>query len=93
MARNEAILDLGRPDVDALHVLDLATSVDAPAARLAYLVVVTQAGDQFALEFTTRVQVDRVVDRLVRDRFVGVVGPHATQYVRNLLRRQIRMLK
>jgi len=33
------------------------------------------------------VQVNRVVDRLVRDRFFGVIGPHGAQYVRNLLRR------
>jgi len=87
MARNEAILDLGRADVDALHVLDLAAPVDATAARLAHLVVMAQACNQFALEFAARVQIDCVVDRLMRDRFFGVVGPHGSQYVRNLLRR------
>jgi hypothetical protein len=87
VARNEAVLNLGRADVNALHVLDLAAAVDATAARFAHLIVVAQAGDQFALEFAARKQVDRVINRLVRDRFVGVVGPHGTQYVRNLLRR------
>lgn len=87
VARDQAILDLGRADVNALHILDLAPAVDATAARLAHLVVMTQAGDQLALQLAAWMQIDRVVDRLVRDRFVGVVGPHGSQYVRNLLRR------
>lgn len=29
MARDETVLDLGRTDVDALHVLDLASAVNA----------------------------------------------------------------
>lgn len=86
MARNELVRYFGRADMDALHVLDLATTVGATAVRRAHLVVMTQAGDQFAFEFATLVQVDRVVDRLMRDRFVGIVGPHGWQYVRNLLR-------
>ncbi len=87
MAGDEPVFDPGRADMDALHVLDLAAPVDTAAARLAHLAVVAQAGDELALELAARVQVDRLVDRLVRDRFVGVVGPHGSQYVRNLLRR------
>jgi hypothetical protein len=87
VARNEAILNLGRADVDTLHVLDLAAAVDATAARFAHQIVVAQAGDQFALEFAAWMQLDRIINRLVRDRFVGVVRPHGTQYVGNLLRR------
>lgn len=72
--------------MDALHVLALAAGIDTSAARFAYLVMVAQAGDQFALEFAARVQIDCVVDRLVIDRFVGDSGQHGAQYVRNLLR-------
>jgi hypothetical protein len=42
-----------------LHILDLATAIGATTARFAHLIVVAQAGDQFALEFATRVQIDR----------------------------------
>ena len=87
VAGDEAVLDLWRADMDALHIFDLTTPVHSRAARFADLVVVAQAGDQLAFEFATRVQIDRVADRLVRDRFVRVVGPHGTQYVRNLLGR------
>src|SRR5471030_308954 len=73
--------------VDALHVLDLTAPVHAPAARFAHLVVMAQAGDQLALELAARMQIDRGIDGLMRDRFVRVVGPHDAQYVRNLLRR------
>jgi hypothetical protein len=69
MARDETVLDLGRTDVDALHLLDLASAVNASTARLAHLVMMAQAGNQFALQFSTRMQIDRVVDRLVRDLF------------------------
>jgi hypothetical protein len=62
VAWNEAVLNLGRADVDALHGLDLAAAVDATAVRPAHLIVMAQAGDQFALEFAARVQVDRVVN-------------------------------
>lgn len=35
-------------------------------------------------------EVDRIVDSLVRDRFIGVVGLHEAQYVRHLLWRPAR---
>jgi hypothetical protein len=91
MAGNDTVLYLGRADVDALHDLDLTSAVGATAARLAHLIVMAQAGYQFALEFAARMQVDRAVDRLMRERFVRVVGPHGSQYVRNLLRRPERV--
>src|SRR5471032_318723 len=84
---DQTVFNLWRAYVNALHVLDLTAPVYTPATWFAYLVVMTQASDQLALEFAARMQIDRVVDRLVRDRFVGVVGPHDAQYVRNLLRR------
>jgi hypothetical protein len=49
VARDEAILDLWRPDMDALHVWNLVAAVGATAARFAGLVVMAQTGDQFAL--------------------------------------------
>lgn len=87
MDGNKAVLDLGRTNLDALNVFDLTATIGATGARPAHLVVMGKAGNQFALEFVTRVQVDLVVNRLVRDRFFGVIGPHGSQYVRNLLRR------
>lgn len=91
--RNKTVFDLGRTDLDALHVFDMAAPVDATAAPLSHLIMMPQKGDQFALEFAARVQVDRVVDRLMRDRFVRFVGPHGVQYVHNLLRRLARFQK
>lgn len=55
MAGNEAILDLRRTDMDALHVLDLVAPVVASTARLAHLIVVAKTCDQFALELAARV--------------------------------------
>jgi hypothetical protein len=55
-------------------VLDLGSAVDTAVARLAHLVVMPQAGDQFALEFTKRMQVDRIIDCLVRDSFLESLG-------------------
>lgn len=46
-----------------------------------------KAGNEFALEFATRMQVDGVVDRLVGHRFFRIVGPKAPEFARNLLRR------
>jgi hypothetical protein len=70
--------------VDATLITAPPSTKTRTASGVSHLVVVAQAGDQFALEFAGRVQADRVADRLVRDRFVGVVGLHGTQYVRNL---------
>lgn len=50
-----------------------------------------QAGNLFALQLHARMQIDHIVDRLVRERFVGIVGPHGTQYVRNFLWRSERV--
>jgi hypothetical protein len=55
-----------------------------PAILAELDVVMAQAGDVLALELAAWVQADRVADRLVGDRFFGVVGPHGRQYVRNL---------
>ena len=43
--------------MEALHVLDLVTTIGAVTAWFAHLVVVAQAGDQFALELAARVQI------------------------------------
>jgi hypothetical protein len=56
VAGDEPVFDLWRPDMDALHVHDLVAAVGALAARLAYLIVMTQAGDQLSLEFAAWVQ-------------------------------------
>ena len=45
---DEAVLDLWRADMDALHVLDLVAPVVTSTARLAHLVVMAKAGDQFS---------------------------------------------
>jgi hypothetical protein len=52
VTRNEAILDLRRPGVDALHVGDLALAIGASLARFAYLIMVPQAGYQLALKLS-----------------------------------------
>jgi hypothetical protein len=49
MARDGAVLDLWRADMDALHVLDLVAPVVTSTARFAYMVVVAKTGDQFTL--------------------------------------------
>jgi hypothetical protein len=54
MAGNEAVLDFGRADVDALHFFDLAAPVDAPAAWFAHLVMVAKASDELTLELAAR---------------------------------------
>ena len=73
--------------MDALHVLDLIAPVVTPTARLAHLVAVAKAGNQFTLEFAAGVHVDGVVDGLMGHRFLGVVGPEDLQFERYLLRR------
>ncbi len=87
VAKYGAILDLRRSNVGALNVLDLVTAVDTAAARLAHLIMVARTGDQFSLEFATRMQVDCVVDGLPRDGFIRFVAPDDLEHVRNLLRR------
>jgi hypothetical protein len=51
MTRNEPVLNLWRPDMDALHVGDLIAAIRALATRLALLIMMAQACGQFALEF------------------------------------------
>ena len=87
MARDEAVLDLWRADMDALHVLDLVAPVVTSTARFAHLVMVAKAGNQFALELATWMQVDGVVDGFVGHGFFRVVGPKDLQFERYLLRR------
>lgn len=73
--------------MDALHILDLVAPVSASTAWLSDLVVMAQARDQLALELATRMHVDGVVDGFVGHGFLGVVGPKAPEFARNLLRR------
>lgn len=87
MTGNKPVLDLRRPDMDALHVDDLIVAIGALATWLAYLIVMTQARDQLALELAARVQIDGVIDGLVGDSFGGVVGPHIFEPASNLLGR------
>lgn len=54
VTRNEAILDLCRADMDALHVLDLVTPIVDSTARLAHLVVVPEGGNQRMQAWTKR---------------------------------------
>lgn len=75
VTRDEAILDLWRADMDALHVLDLVAPIVTSTARIAHLVMVAKASDQFALEFSAGVHVDGVVDGLVGHGFLRIVGP------------------
>jgi hypothetical protein len=86
VTRDEAILDLWRADVDALHVRDLAAAIGATAARLSYLIVVPQAGHELALKLAPGMQVDGVVDGFVGHGFFRIVGPKAPEFARNLLR-------
>lgn len=51
--------------MDAHHVGDLPPAVLSFAARHAFVVDVTQGGDQLAFELVHELGIDAVVDRLV----------------------------
>jgi len=46
-AGDGAVLDLWRPDMDALHVLDMVAAISALATRLTNLNVMPHTRDQF----------------------------------------------
>ena len=45
MTGDEAVPDLGRADIDALHVLDLVAPIITPTARFAHLLVVAKVNE------------------------------------------------
>lgn len=56
------VFNLGRANVNAQHVRDLASSVQSFAAGHTLVVGMSQASYQLALEFTHRLGIDAVVD-------------------------------
>jgi hypothetical protein len=85
MARDKAVFDLWRADMDAPHVVDLVAPVVISTARFAYLVVMAKVGDQFAFGFAARMHVNGVVNRLVGHRFLKGIMPKGLQFERYLL--------
>lgn len=85
VTRHDTIGHLRRPEVDAHHLRDLATSILSCRARLTPAPALPQAGDQLFAQLPLGVRVDGAVDGLVRDMQFGSVGPHAAQCVRDLL--------
>jgi hypothetical protein len=83
---DEAVLDLWRADLNALHILDLVAPIVTSAAWLPHLIMVAKASDQFSLEFSAGVHVDGVVDGLVGHRFLGIFEPKGIEFERYLLR-------
>jgi hypothetical protein len=85
LARHDAIGYLRRPEMDAHHLRDLATPILPCRARLAPAPALAQAGGELFAQLPLGVRVDGVVDGLVRDMQFGLVGPHASQCVHDLL--------
>ena len=75
MAGDGAVLDLGRTDMDALHVRNLAAPIGATTTWFARLVVMTQTGDQLTFELAAGVQINGVVDGLAGHGAFRIVGP------------------
>lgn len=85
MARHGAVVHLGRAQVDADHVGDLAAPVLATRAGAAGAAALAQAGDEGLAQLTLGVGVDGVVDALVRDVHAGLVGPKGAECAGDLL--------
>lgn len=73
--------------MDADHLRNLATAVLARRARTARALALALAADERLAQLAFGVRINRVVDRLVRHMQFGVLGPHAAQRLRDLLRR------
>ena len=85
VARHAVVIDRMRAHVRAEHLGNLPASISPALARDARTAAVTQAGNELAAQFATRLRTDGRVDGLLRDRLVGVVGSHAIGYVGDLL--------
>ncbi len=81
------LVGLGRTQVDAHSVGQLTTPVLATRARHALGLRTPQTGDEFLAQLAARHRVDAVVDGLVRDAAIQIVGPHALECAGNLGRR------
>ena len=82
-----AVLHIGRAQVGAEHVRDLATSVLALAVWHALVVGVAQAGDQVLAKLAYELGVDAVVDGFVRHTKRMALGGDARQCQGNLFGR------
>jgi hypothetical protein len=65
VARHDGVSDFRWAHVDADHVRDLTTAVHATTAWQARAVAMTQAGDEFAAEFTPSMGIDDGINRSV----------------------------
>ena len=84
VARKRPIVGLGRANMNAQHIGQLTSAVFTPRARYALALRSAQAGDQVLAQLPAGHGVDAVVDGLVRNGAVRVIGPHALECARDL---------
>lgn len=87
VAGHHPVVDLGRAQVDADPVWELAAPVGAARAWPAGAAALAQAGDQLAAQLPARLGVDRRVEGFVRHVALRLVGVDAFEGSGNLLRR------
>jgi len=75
--------------MDADHVRDLATPIIPSGARHACAAAPAQAGDELAAKLAARLRIDGGVDGLVGHVALGLIGEHALEGTRDLLRRPL----
>lgn len=69
------------------QVRDLLTAIHTARSRAALSVLLRQAGDQLLSKLTVRHSIDRLINGLVRDMILGMIGKHSLQCAADLLRR------
>ena len=89
VARHQAVFNLRRTHVNANHLRDLATSIDAARARPSRRLALAQADNQLLAQLADRQGIDRVIDRLATDVGISEAGyVHVAQLAGNLFGRQ-----
>lgn len=87
VARHESVCDLGRSHVDADHLGNLGRACSAPQSAAGGCCGLGAGMPAEPAQLALGVRVDGAMGRLVRDVQFAVLGPHALECPRNLLRR------